>query len=52
MVSSSSEAESIKELKEAVEKQNKQFSQIQGTIASTARDLDSSEEAEDTDSSK
>ena len=51
-VSSSSEAESIKELKEAVEEQNKQFSQIQDTTVSTAKDLDSSEEAEDTDSSK
>ena len=51
-VSSSSEAESIRELKEAVEEQNKQFSQIQDTTASTAKDLDSSEEAEDTDGSK
>jgi hypothetical protein len=51
-VSSSSEAESIKELKETVEEQNKQFPQIQDTTASTAKDLDSSEEAEDTDSSK
>ena len=51
-VSFSSEAESIKELKEAVEEQNKQFSQIQDTTASTAKDLDSSEEVEDTDSSK
>ncbi len=51
-VSSSSEAESIRELKEAVEEQNKQFSQIQDTTASIAKDLDSSEEAEDTDGSK
>ena len=51
-VSSSSEAESIKELKEAVEEQNKQFSQIQDTTASIAKDLDSSGEAEDTDGSK
>ena len=47
--SSSSEAELIKELKETVEEQNKQFSQIQDISLSTEEDLDNSEEAEDTE---
>lgn len=47
--SSSSEAELIKELKETVEEQNKQFSQIQDISLSIEEDLDNSEEAEDTE---
>lgn len=47
--SSSSEAKLIKELKETVEEQNKQFSQIQDILSSSEEDSDNFEEAEDTE---
>lgn len=48
-VSFSSEAEAIRELKEAVEEQGKQCSQIQDTNSLTSEDFGTSAEVEDTD---
>ena len=50
--SSSSEAETIKELKETVEKLNKQYSQTQDTCSPVEAGNDNSESTEDTDIQK
>lgn len=50
--SSSSKAETIKELKETVEELNKQYSQTQDTCSPVEEDTDNSKSTEDTDTQK